>query len=111
MLLFGGTILQVIYGAKYEGFGLIVGVLALSQLSDVLSMPANGGLYAMGVPNVGFIGNVIAFSVTITIGLFLVKEYGLLGVGVGLLVANSSGSAYRYAAYRTRTLAPVEGIL
>jgi O-antigen/teichoic acid export membrane protein len=100
MFLFGGWLVVFLYGNKYAGNGFIVGVLALSQLASALTFPINYGLNALERPDVGFKSYLLALGVTLTIGLWLVKSLGTIGVACGLLSGNILASAFRYITLR-----------
>lgn len=100
MLFFGGTILQMIYGPRYAGFDLVVGVLAMSQVAETVSSPLVFNLFVMGRPDAGFKSYILALLITVTLGLWLVETYGILGVSLSLLAAYTAASVYRWAVYR-----------
>ena len=99
-LCFGGTILRIIYGAKYASLGTVVGVLTLSQSVEVVSLPLVCCLYTMGRPDAGFKSYLLAMLVTFTLGLWLVGSYGIYGVAFSLLAANTAAAVYRWISYR-----------
>ena len=100
MLFFGGSILRLIYGAKYSGLGMVVGVLALSQLAEIVTLPLGCSLLVMGRPDTGFKGYLLALLVTLTLGAWLSKSYGISGVAFSLLAANTAAALYRWVVYQ-----------
>ncbi len=100
ILFFGNLIVVLMYGDKYGGNGAVISILALNQLAVALTMPLSNGLFAMERPDVGFKSYLLAFLVTATIGLYLVKMLGLYGVALGLLAGNITASMYRFVRYR-----------
>jgi O-antigen/teichoic acid export membrane protein len=100
MFLFGGSIIEIIYGEKYAGNGLVVSILALSQLSLSLTFPINQGLISMGKADVGFKGYLFSLSVTLLFGIWAVNNYGLLGAATSLFFGNLAASAYRFYSFR-----------
>jgi O-antigen/teichoic acid export membrane protein len=99
MLVFGDQILGLLYGPKYSGHGLLVGVLALSQLALALTLPTNAGLAAIERPDVGLKSSLVALGSMLTLGLCLVKWLGPLGVGFGLLAGNLAISTFRWVVF------------
>jgi O-antigen/teichoic acid export membrane protein len=99
MLFWGGWILKTMYGSVYAGYGMVVGILALSQLVETVSMPLSGGLYAMERPDVIFKSYLLSLSLMLTAGLWFVFSYGVVGVAIGLLVGNVAGSFFRWIMY------------
>lgn len=100
MLFFGGTILRMIYGAEYAGFGMVVGILSLGQVAEIVSMPLCTSLFVMGRPDAGFKSYLLAMLVTVTLGLWLVWTYGIPGVAFSLLFAYTAAAVYRLTVYR-----------
>ena len=88
MLLFGDAILSIVYGEKYAGYGVVVAVLALAQLVSAVNAPLTSSLMAMERTDVEFKCSLAAVVVISTIGIWLVRGYGPLGVAFGLLSAN-----------------------
>ena len=102
MLFFGGHIVVLFYGSKYVGNGLVVGILALSQFSSAITIPVNNGLLAIERPDVRFKSYLLALVITLTIGLWLVKSYGPIGVACGLLAGNVIASTFRYIVFKNQ---------
>ena len=102
MILFGGSFVVLVYGSQYAGNGPVVGVLALSQFASAVTFPANYGLNALERPDIGFGSYLLALGVTFTLGLFLVKSLGPMGVACGLLAGNVTASVYRYFGFKTQ---------
>lgn len=98
LILFGGWGVAVLYGDKYTGNGLIVAVLALSNLSFALSIPANSALMAIEHTHIFLKSSLISLFITIFIGSWLVAYYGLIGAAVGLFLTRSSSSIFRWVA-------------
>ena len=88
MLLFGGSILTIVYGDKYADYGEVMAVFALVQLVSAVNMPLTSSLMAMERTDVEFKCSLAAVAVLSTIGIWLVRGYGPLGVAFGLLSAN-----------------------
>ncbi len=88
MLLFGGGILEIVYGEKYAGYGMVIAVLALGQLVSAVNAPLTSSLMAMERTDVEFKCSLAAVVVISTIGIWLVRAHGPLGVACGLLSAN-----------------------
>jgi len=85
ILVFGEQLLVFIYGSKYAGNGAVVSVLALGNMSAAITMPATHGLLVIDRPKADFKVNLIFLGITLTLGLWLVQSYGVLGVAFGLL--------------------------
>ena len=97
---FGGSLVVLFYGEKYGGSAIIVRILALNLFFVALSMPVNSSLSAMERPDIKFKTDVAILPITLTIGLWLSKSYGTIGVALGLLLGNSIACSFRCIAYR-----------
>lgn len=102
LFLAGGALLRLVYGAEYAAYGLTVGVLALAQFVDWLSLPAHHALFFMDRAKVAFKAHLLVLAATLALGFALVARLGPLGAAVGLLVGNALATAYKWRAYRRR---------
>ena len=100
MLFFGDWFVVIIYGNKYQGVGLVVGLLALGQLAPALVLPVNSGLLALERPDVRFKSYLLALTVTLVLGLWLVKVFSLTGVACAILVGNLSASIFQFVVFK-----------
>jgi O-antigen/teichoic acid export membrane protein len=98
----GGDLLEAVYGASYGAYGLTIGVLAVAQFADWLSLPAHHALFFMDRAKVIFKGNLIVLAVTVGLGLALVDALGTIGAALGVLIGNSLATAYKWREYRRR---------
>ncbi len=95
LLVFGGSLIACLYGAKYAGNGMVVSVLAVNLLFSAASFTYSRVLFAIGRADVDFMVNFAALFVLITLGLWLVRAWGPLGAAYGLLIANIAASVPR----------------
>jgi O-antigen/teichoic acid export membrane protein len=100
MLLFGGSILKIVYGEKYAGYGVIIAVLALVQLVSAVNAPLTSSLMTMERTDVEFKSSLAALVVILTIGIWLVRGYGPLGVAFGLLSASLVGLTFGWVVFQ-----------
>jgi len=107
MILFGRNILTIVYGEKYAGYGMVIAVLALAQLVSAVSTPLTSSLMAMERSDVEFKGLLMALAVVLTMGVWLVKFYGPLGVGCGLLAGSVASATFGWIVFqRQQTVHP-----
>jgi O-antigen/teichoic acid export membrane protein len=99
ILVFGGWLVTLIYGPQYAGNDAIVRVLAVASAISVIGMPAYSGLLAMERSDIAFKSYLVALILVLTVGLWLVGAYGVLGAAIGLLVSNLGSSAVRWVAF------------
>lgn len=100
LLFFGEQLLVIIYGIKYAGNGLVVFIYSLSVLANVLTVPIGLGLWAIRRPDITFKASSSSLLVTVVLGIWLVKYFGLLGVVLGLLACNMIESIFKLYAFR-----------
>ena len=100
LLTYGEQLVAIVYGSRYAGQGLVVSVLALYILSWALAFSIDYGIWAMGRPDVNFKINLLRVALTFTLGLYLVKTFGLLGVAWSLLIGSIAVSALQFLFFR-----------
>ena len=96
LLVFGGSLVVIIYGNKYTGNGLVVSILALNLLVSTFAFSFSRALFAIERADVEFAVNFVALFVLLTLGLWLVKAFGPIGAACGLLAGNTASTAVRY---------------
>lgn len=94
MCFYGDHVAVLLYGAKYAGSGILFTILALSTIPSALTSVATHGLRAIGRTEVGFKAQVCRTIVSITIGIWLVKNLGPVGASVGILLSGIVATAY-----------------
>jgi O-antigen/teichoic acid export membrane protein len=99
LIVFGGRIVTLVYGAEYEGLGGTVGVLATAMLVWGADVTAANGLRAMGRPEPNLHSSLVALVVTLVAAGFLGATSGLLGGAIGLLAGSAVRAAWRWAAF------------
>jgi O-antigen/teichoic acid export membrane protein len=102
LFLAGGNLLELVYGARYGGYGFTVGLIAVAYFADWLSLPAHHALFFLDRAKVMFKGNLLVLAVTVLAGFALVARLGTGGAAMGLLVGNSLATAYKWREYRKR---------
>jgi O-antigen/teichoic acid export membrane protein len=85
---FGNRMIVFFYGSQYEGHSLVLAVLAIYNLVIGLDAGFYYALQAIGRPDLNFRVDIVSLLVTISIGLWLVKNFSLLGVALGLLTGS-----------------------
>jgi O-antigen/teichoic acid export membrane protein len=85
---FGSRLASFIYGAQYANLGPVITLLALNVLIASIAIGVDYGIWAMGRTDLNFSIELARLLITCTIGLWLVKDFGLLGVAWGLLLGS-----------------------
>jgi len=110
LLVFGGSLVVIIYGDKYAGNGLVVSILALNLLVSTVAFSFSRALFVMERADVDFAVGFVSLFVLLTFGLWMVKSFGPLGVACGLLAGNTASSAVRYLLFsRLVTTVSIQG--
>jgi O-antigen/teichoic acid export membrane protein len=101
MALWGGPLVGLLYGSKYAGNGLVVALLATNLALLAIAFLFSRALFATERADLDFWVSLLALPIMITLGLWLVKSFGLIGAALGLLVANLATSVVRVGAFMT----------
>ena len=99
LLVFGGSLVVIIYGDKYASNGLVVSILAVNFFVLAVRFSFSRALFVMGRADVDFAVNFVAPFVLLTLGLWLVKSFGPLGVACGLLAGNTAATGFKCATF------------
>jgi O-antigen/teichoic acid export membrane protein len=96
---FGDQVAVLLYGPQYGGNHSVIFLLALTALVSALDSGIYFAIRASGRPDLNFKINLIRLGVTLTLGLWLVHSYGLLGVAWGLLISSFATFAAQMLIY------------
>jgi O-antigen/teichoic acid export membrane protein len=99
MTLLGGPLMALLYGHAYAGHGLVVAILALNLAVSVIAFSFSRALFAIERANVDFVANLVALFMMVTLGLWLVRSFGVAGAAFGLLTGNAAASGLRCFAF------------
>lgn len=99
---FGQQIIHFVFDGKYDDvttipvlftMGLVPVLVATNTVLDT-------GLRSMGQVRTSFFSKIIPTIITLTLGLYLTAEYGILGVNVSLIITNIVTSMILFYLYR-----------
>jgi O-antigen/teichoic acid export membrane protein len=90
LLVFGGSLVSGFYGSKYAGNAFIVSILAVNLLVSSLAFVPSRTLLTVGRVDVDFKINIVSLVLLCFCGIPLVKQFGLAGAAVGLLLSKSA---------------------
>jgi len=93
--IFAEQIMNFFYTDKYAGYGLVLSLLILKTLIESLSAPLISALQAIHRPDINTGSLAIGALITITLGTYLTKEFGLIGVGIAAVSATLITSLWR----------------
>lgn len=96
----GGELVQLIYGPRYAGQGEVVRALAYLQLAQAAGIPVSFGLLALHRADYELKTAVIQLAVTFTLGLWCVERFGAAGVGYAGLVGCLAAVVLQWFAFR-----------
>jgi O-antigen/teichoic acid export membrane protein len=100
MTFLGGPLVTLLYGHQYAGNGLVVTILVFNLAVSVVAFSFSRALFAIERADVDFVVNFVALFIMLTLGLWLVRSFGVAGAAFGLLIANTAASGVRYVAFR-----------
>lgn len=99
MFLLAEWVLGILFKDKYTGNGLVVVILSLGQLAWALMVSPNSALNALERPDVSFKGLMCSLVVMFTVGVWLVRSLGPVGVAYGMLAGNVVACLYTRTVY------------
>lgn len=85
MYFFGGWFVESVYSDKYAGLGAVVMSLAFAQVATAMLIPLRSGLFALDQGHLMLRGGVLRLLCLATIGIYAVRTWGPVGVGIGML--------------------------
>ncbi len=106
LICFGHLLVPLFYGNKYTDTGMIVPLLAVNLVVMAASYPVSRALIALEQTRIYFMANFVPLLITLSCGIFLVYQFGPLGVAWGLLLGTSATAVVlAYCFYRIATTA------
>ena len=99
LVLCGGFLVQLLYGHKYAGNGLVVAVLALGMAANAAVFSYSRALFALDRADLDFAINVAALVLSIGCGVPLVKWLGPLGAAYSLTAVSMGSAVLRALAF------------
>jgi len=109
LILFGGTLVKLMYGAAYAGAGAFVSVLTIGFWLYAIGLAFPYGMLALKRPRLDFSIKVICFLVFLGGGVWLVRTYGALGAASSFLMVQAVALVSRVAGFRTALRASAMG--
>ena len=77
LVLLGGIIVEMFYGADFRGNGYVVGIIAFGAPLWAASAVLSGGLRAINHPDADFRARVAGFLVTFSMSVLTVSKWGM----------------------------------
>jgi O-antigen/teichoic acid export membrane protein len=95
LILWGDRLIALLYGNRYAGNSRVITILALNLIVTAVGFSFSRALFAVERADLDFLLNLATLAIMFTLGLWLVRAYGPLGVAIGLLVANFTAAIVR----------------
>ncbi len=108
LVLCGGYLVQLLYGHKYAGNGMVVAVLAVGVATNAAAFSYSRALFALNRANVDFGINIGSLVMTVTCGVVLIELLGPLGAACGLTGINAAGAVARVLTFHATKLHTLE---
>jgi O-antigen/teichoic acid export membrane protein len=102
MIFRGGRVVTLLYGHQYAGNGLVVAILAFNLAVSAVAFSFSRALLAIERADVDFLVSFVALFIMLTLGLWLVRSFGIPGAALGMLIANTAASGVRAFAFMRR---------
>ncbi len=84
----GNFLIVKFYGSKYEGNSMVITMLAFELLLISIGFSISRTLFVIEKAKIDFKINVISAIFLFSFGIWLVKDFGLFGVALGLMVGS-----------------------
>lgn len=98
--LFGGLLVNLVYGDEFTGLGTAIGFVGLSLLPVFFGAPLQLGTLALNKPQINPMFHATALAMTVLAGLPLALLYGKTGAAAGYSLATAAGCAVLATLYR-----------
>lgn len=92
----GDLLLVRVFGAKYAGYGGVVGIMSISMLLLSMGLTAGNGLWAIDRPKANLTADICTLTVNLTILCCLVQPLGVYGAALADLGGNLVGVSVRW---------------
>jgi O-antigen/teichoic acid export membrane protein len=89
-IIWGGGIVEFMFGGKYQNTGPIVTALAFSMLAQALLLPVDSALLALRQGRFLLVVVAVRLAVTCSIGLALTWRFGPVGAAYGVFLASAT---------------------
>jgi O-antigen/teichoic acid export membrane protein len=99
MTLAAHTLLDLVFGAAYAGYGATLVVLAIAMAVRTTAMTGYIGLWVEGRSLSNAAANALSIVVTVLATVLLFPAFGLLGAAIALLVGDALGALARTALF------------
>jgi O-antigen/teichoic acid export membrane protein len=96
----GDFLLVLVFGGKYAGYGIAMGILALSMACVSMGVTASTGLWAIDRPAANLPADVCSLVVTLAVVFCLVGPLGVYGAVLADLGGNATSALVRFATLR-----------
>ncbi len=96
---FARPLLHALYGGKYDGYALVLGLLSVGAFLGASAAPVTAGLGALRLPNKMFVASAAAALTSLVVGLPLSLGLGVLGAALGIVLANCTSVTTRIVSF------------
>ncbi|MEW6753412.1 MAG: hypothetical protein AB1505_20880, partial [Candidatus Latescibacterota bacterium] len=107
LLVWGDSLVALLYGPQYAGHGLLVSLLAVDLLASCGQSTFARGLMVVERADVDLWANSLSIAVLVLLGIQLVRLHGPLGVALAMLIANVVTSVAKCIAFTLLTRRPL----
>jgi O-antigen/teichoic acid export membrane protein len=91
----GGPLVRLLFGEQYSGLGGVVATLCLGMLARIISVPIDASLSALRQGRAMFVAMIVQL-VVVVVGIPLIGQLGLNGVGYTMAIACTLSAAVEW---------------
>ena len=99
-VLWGGVLVEMVYGAGYAGTGSLVALLMAHLWMTALALPVSRAFFALERADLEMRANLVGLVVLAAAGGWLAPAYGAQGVAMALVIAGVASNVARGATLR-----------
>jgi O-antigen/teichoic acid export membrane protein len=89
----GGPVVRLLFGEQFGGLGGVVATLCLGMLARIISVPIDASLAALQQGRAMFLAMIVQLVVVVCVGIPLIGQIGLNGVGYTMAIACTLSAA------------------
>jgi O-antigen/teichoic acid export membrane protein len=94
----GEWIVVFLYGSKYDQTGPIVALLGVNLFFHTVGVPVSRALHALERSDLDFAVNCVPLAIMLSVGVVLVRDFGVVGVAWGLVAGSATATVVRWVA-------------
>ncbi len=99
LTVFGGALLEALYGGKYAGNGAVVSLLGFNLVVSSLGFAPSRSLFVLNRADMDLKTNFVVLATLTVLGISLMNTFGLTGAAYGLFLSAILSMALKFGAF------------